>query len=259
VGATTRPALLSAPLRARFGVTYHLDFYDLPAGATSTGCRPGRDRRRGIIIAARARHPAPLRLRAVRTSQCVAGRWNRVARRPQPGGGHLPDENDRRTRDHREIPRGQGLQTIAGSHRGSRHDRTWSSPTRSAGLSTDPEGVAPRLCASAAPPAGSRLRNLPVDSNSPPGVGDCRQPGGCGCLIWLGRVCRWGGFRGPAFEPADTCSSATFDPPQPPATLILNLSPRPRAVTARGAAGRGSRPSGRYSPGTRRERPIDYA
>ena len=31
VGATTRPALLSAPLRARFGATYHLDFYDPPA------------------------------------------------------------------------------------------------------------------------------------------------------------------------------------------------------------------------------------
>jgi Holliday junction DNA helicase RuvB len=28
VGATTRPALLSAPLRARFGATYHLDFYE---------------------------------------------------------------------------------------------------------------------------------------------------------------------------------------------------------------------------------------
>ena len=28
VGATTRPALLSAPLRARFGATYHLGFYD---------------------------------------------------------------------------------------------------------------------------------------------------------------------------------------------------------------------------------------
>ncbi len=28
VGATTRPALLSAPLRTRFGATYHLDFYD---------------------------------------------------------------------------------------------------------------------------------------------------------------------------------------------------------------------------------------
>jgi Holliday junction DNA helicase RuvB len=28
VGATTRPALLSSPLRGRFGVTHHLDFYD---------------------------------------------------------------------------------------------------------------------------------------------------------------------------------------------------------------------------------------
>jgi len=31
VGATTRPALLSSPLRARFGVTHHLDFYEQPA------------------------------------------------------------------------------------------------------------------------------------------------------------------------------------------------------------------------------------
>jgi len=31
VGATTRLALVSAPLRARFGAVYRLDFYDLPA------------------------------------------------------------------------------------------------------------------------------------------------------------------------------------------------------------------------------------
>jgi len=31
VGATTRLALLTAPLRARFGATHRLDFYDLPA------------------------------------------------------------------------------------------------------------------------------------------------------------------------------------------------------------------------------------
>ncbi len=31
VGATTRPALLTAPLRARFGAVYRLDFYDEPA------------------------------------------------------------------------------------------------------------------------------------------------------------------------------------------------------------------------------------
>jgi holliday junction DNA helicase RuvB len=31
IGATTRLALLTAPLRARFGATYHLDFYDLEA------------------------------------------------------------------------------------------------------------------------------------------------------------------------------------------------------------------------------------
>jgi Holliday junction DNA helicase RuvB len=31
VGATTRLALLSAPLRARFGAVYRLDFYDMPA------------------------------------------------------------------------------------------------------------------------------------------------------------------------------------------------------------------------------------
>ncbi len=31
IGATTRIALMTSPLRARFGVTYRLDFYDLPA------------------------------------------------------------------------------------------------------------------------------------------------------------------------------------------------------------------------------------
>jgi Holliday junction DNA helicase RuvB len=31
IGATTRMALISAPLRARFGVVYRLDYYDLPA------------------------------------------------------------------------------------------------------------------------------------------------------------------------------------------------------------------------------------
>jgi len=31
IGATTRLALLSAPLRARFGATYRLDYYDLPS------------------------------------------------------------------------------------------------------------------------------------------------------------------------------------------------------------------------------------
>src|SRR5512137_1030915 len=31
IGATTRLALVSAPLRARFGAVYRLDYYDLPA------------------------------------------------------------------------------------------------------------------------------------------------------------------------------------------------------------------------------------
>ena len=34
IGATTRLALLTAPLRARFGAVYHLDFYDLEAMKT---------------------------------------------------------------------------------------------------------------------------------------------------------------------------------------------------------------------------------
>ncbi len=34
VGATTRLALVSAPLRARFGAVYRLDYYDLPAMST---------------------------------------------------------------------------------------------------------------------------------------------------------------------------------------------------------------------------------
>lgn len=31
IGATTRLALVTAPLRARFGAVYRLDYYDLPA------------------------------------------------------------------------------------------------------------------------------------------------------------------------------------------------------------------------------------
>jgi len=34
IGATTRLALVSAPLRARFGAVYRLDYYDLPAMGT---------------------------------------------------------------------------------------------------------------------------------------------------------------------------------------------------------------------------------
>ncbi|MFZ3079546.1 MAG: Holliday junction branch migration DNA helicase RuvB, partial [Bellilinea sp.] len=34
IGATTRLALVSAPLRARFGAVYRLDYYDLPAMVT---------------------------------------------------------------------------------------------------------------------------------------------------------------------------------------------------------------------------------
>lgn len=37
IGATTRLALVTAPLRARFGATYRLDFYDLPAMQTIVG------------------------------------------------------------------------------------------------------------------------------------------------------------------------------------------------------------------------------
>src|SRR5215475_9869235 len=36
IGATTRLALLTAPLRARFGAVYRLDFYDLPRLEKST-------------------------------------------------------------------------------------------------------------------------------------------------------------------------------------------------------------------------------
>jgi Holliday junction DNA helicase RuvB len=37
IGATTRLALLTAPLRARFGAVYRLDFYDLPAMQSIVG------------------------------------------------------------------------------------------------------------------------------------------------------------------------------------------------------------------------------
>ena len=63
IGATTRLALMTAPLRARFGAVYRLDFYDLPAMETSWrgphgcwGCR--RRRRASRDRPPRARHAA---------------------------------------------------------------------------------------------------------------------------------------------------------------------------------------------------------
>ncbi len=40
IGATTRLALMTAPLRARFGAVYHLDYYD--QAAMREDCQPGR-------------------------------------------------------------------------------------------------------------------------------------------------------------------------------------------------------------------------
>jgi Holliday junction DNA helicase RuvB len=60
VGATTRYALLSSPLRDRFGVTYRLDFYDLPAVESIVRraaqiLNVGIDDEGAMIIARRAR------------------------------------------------------------------------------------------------------------------------------------------------------------------------------------------------------------
>ena len=46
VGATTRLALMTAPLRARFGAVYRFDFYDLPAMEAIAQPRRGCSRRR---------------------------------------------------------------------------------------------------------------------------------------------------------------------------------------------------------------------
>lgn len=71
VGATTRPAMLTAPLRDRFGAVYRLDFYDLPAmvqivvrGAAVLGveiARPG-----AVAIASRSRGTPRVALRLLR-------------------------------------------------------------------------------------------------------------------------------------------------------------------------------------------------
>ena len=71
IGATTRLALLTAPLRARFGAVYRLDFYDLPAmqlivarGARLLGLTVSPD---GVMeIAKRARGTPRVALRLLR-------------------------------------------------------------------------------------------------------------------------------------------------------------------------------------------------
>ena len=42
IGATTRPGLLTAPLRDRFGIAFHLDFYP-PGGSGNNLQALGRD------------------------------------------------------------------------------------------------------------------------------------------------------------------------------------------------------------------------
>lgn len=69
VGATTRPALLAAPLRDRFGAVYRLDFYDEPAmrrivdrGAAVLGVAVERAGTRAIARRARGTPRTALRL-----------------------------------------------------------------------------------------------------------------------------------------------------------------------------------------------------
>ena len=82
VGATTRPALLSSPLRGRFGVTHHLDFYDTAAmeaivrrGAQVLGDGIDDEGIREIACRARGTPRVALRLlRRVRDFAQVRGR-----------------------------------------------------------------------------------------------------------------------------------------------------------------------------------------
>jgi Holliday junction DNA helicase RuvB len=82
VGATTRPALLSSPLRGRFGVTHHLDFYDEAAmeaivrrGAQVLGDGIDQEGIREIACRARGTPRVALRLlRRVRDFAQVRGR-----------------------------------------------------------------------------------------------------------------------------------------------------------------------------------------
>ena len=88
IGATTRLALVTAPLRARFGAVYRLDFYDLPAmrQIVSRGARvmgvPAEDE--GIDEIARRGRGTPrvaLRLlRRVRDYAEVRGKWCDLSR-----------------------------------------------------------------------------------------------------------------------------------------------------------------------------------
>ncbi|MEX2030475.1 MAG: Holliday junction branch migration DNA helicase RuvB [Anaerolineales bacterium] len=82
VGATTRPALLSSPLRGRFGVTHHLDFYDDAAmeaivrrGAQVLGDGIDEEGIREVACRARGTPRVALRLlRRVRDFAQVRGR-----------------------------------------------------------------------------------------------------------------------------------------------------------------------------------------
>lgn len=71
IGATTRLALVSAPLRARFGAVYRLDYYDLPAMCTivdrAAGLLAVNTDRSGIDeVARRARGTPRVALRLLR-------------------------------------------------------------------------------------------------------------------------------------------------------------------------------------------------
>lgn len=77
IGATTRLALISAPLRARFGAVYRLDYYDLPAmkeivkraaGLLKVVIKPGGEE----VIAGRARGTPRVALRLLRRARDYA-------------------------------------------------------------------------------------------------------------------------------------------------------------------------------------------
>ena len=72
VGATTRPGMLSSPLRERFGIFHHLDFYSLDELRPSSPARPPSWARASSPRAPRPSHGARAGPRASPTGSCAA-------------------------------------------------------------------------------------------------------------------------------------------------------------------------------------------
>jgi len=76
IGATTRLALVTPPLRTRFGAVFRLDYYDLPAGVTEIAKRSRGTPRVALRLMRRVRDFAQVRADGEITSQVAINALN---------------------------------------------------------------------------------------------------------------------------------------------------------------------------------------